>query len=146
MSGGWFSQATRDENGLGDIAYGGVAWVTFAVLGAIFFVGAMEMWSFRRCTELLTVTPPILCRFNSESFGTAVGFICGGYAASLVALAGYMAATRRGQASTTTVVSTTAADTIPPAAREALGMAITPEPLGTPDKPLHVAVKRKGAK
>jgi hypothetical protein len=91
---GIFREAIRDEKGLVDVAYLSLYVVTLLVLGAITFTCLMTAWSFISCIEVLDIKPPILCRFDPQPLGIAVGAICGGFATALAALAAYMAATR----------------------------------------------------
>lgn len=99
---GLLSQAMRDENGQGDIAYISVAWVTMAAIGSAVFVCVMSVIDYWTCAPVTTITQGgekltsvVPCRFDPLPLGQALGLIFAAYAALLGALAGYMAATRR---------------------------------------------------
>jgi hypothetical protein len=91
----WLREAISDQDGVADVAYISVFVVAGAVLGAIIFVCLLTAIAYIRCTEVLAINPPVLCRFDPAPLGTAIGLICGGFATAIGALAGYMAATRR---------------------------------------------------
>lgn len=90
-------QAITDENGVVDVAYLALFWVMVSVLGSIAFLCVMSTFSFVRCHQVAATatTPAVLCLFDPQPLGLAIGAICGGFATALGGLAAYMAATRR---------------------------------------------------
>lgn len=87
-----FHQAIRDEKGYVDIAYYSLFWVMLVTVGSIPIVMLMSVLEFWRCVPLITDLAVVNCFYKAP--GADVGFICGGFSTALIALAGYMAATR----------------------------------------------------
>lgn len=103
----WIRESITDERGLADVAYVSLFGVMVAVLGAILFMCLFSGIAYWRCTEALTINPQVLCRFDPQPLGIAVGAVCGGFATALGGLAAYMAATRRPRGTTTATATAT---------------------------------------
>lgn len=144
--------ALTDENGQGDIAYIAMGGLGLAVLGPILVMTAMSMVAHFRCVphtivvkEALTV---IACPYDPQPLGTAIGLACGGFGIALGALAGYMAATRKPQGSSTT--TTRVQETVTAGTVAAAPLAATAdEPLEvhvTNPNPVPVTIKKPAPK
>ena len=102
----WIRESITDDRGIADVAYVSLFGVMVAVLGSILFMCLFSGIAYWRCVEVLTTAPQVLCRFDPQPLGIAVGAVCGGFATALGGLAAYMAATRRIRGTTTTATAT----------------------------------------
>lgn len=106
----WIRESITDDRGIADVAYVSLFGVMIAVLGSILFMCLVSGIAYGRCVEVLDVNPQVLCRFDPQPLGIAVGAVCGGFATALGGLAAYMAATRRPRGSTVTATATTVSE------------------------------------
>jgi hypothetical protein len=95
IEGNWLQQAMKDNEGDYDVAYVALFGVALAVFLTLPFLCIMSMISYFRCVPIIKdgITP-IICNFDPQPLGIAIGAVCGGFATALASLAGYMAATR----------------------------------------------------
>ncbi len=91
----WLREATSDEFGQGDIAYGAIGALTGAAIGALIFLCVMSAIAYSKCIPLVTKQVVVNCTFDPLPIGQAAGLIFGAFSALIGALAGYMAMTRR---------------------------------------------------
>ena len=84
----WLREAISDEQGLADMAYVAIGALTGAAIGALIFICAMAGIAYASCK--------VNCAFDPLPIGQAAGLIFGAFGALIGALAGYMAATRKG--------------------------------------------------
>jgi hypothetical protein len=99
-----FREAVTDSDGQVDVAYLSLFWVLISVLGSITFACVMTWVSYSRCVPAAaqivgiaptqTVIPAVVCIFDPQPLGIAIGAICGGFAAAITSLAAYMGLTR----------------------------------------------------
>jgi hypothetical protein len=92
----WLRSALTDEHGQFDIAYIGMGALIVIVLGAIPSLLLMAVWALYAGRA-----------FDPQPLGIAIGAVCGGFAAALGSLAGYMAATRPTRPATAPVAAVT---------------------------------------
>lgn len=92
---GGFSDALKDQDGDYDVAYVALFAIATAVFAAIPFLCLMTAIAFFKCEPIIQQgITPIICTFDPQPVGIAIGAVCTGFATALGALAGYMAATR----------------------------------------------------
>lgn len=84
-----------DEAGHGDIAYGAIAALTGAAIGALVFLCAMSAVAYFRCIPLVSPLAVVNCTFDPLPMGQAAGLIFGAFATLIGSLCGYMLATRK---------------------------------------------------
>lgn len=130
-----FHSAIVDEKGQVDIGNLSLFWVLISVLGSITFVSVMSAWSFGACVQDMEAVPPVLCRYDPQPFGIAVGAICGGFATALGALGVYMRLVQAPKdAPLPSPVQVQNADIVTTPATNAAGPAAAPAP-SLPPKP-----------
>lgn len=101
----WLREAISDDQGLADMAYVAIGFLTTAACFALTFICVMSAISYHACKPVLTVatgaqavTSVVPCNFDPLPVGQAAGLIFGAFATLIGALAGYMAATRKPRA------------------------------------------------
>lgn len=100
----WLREAISDEQGLADMAYIAIGVLTTAACFALTFICVMSAISYHLCGPITTavnstgqqVTTQTTCAFDPLPVGQSAGLIFGAFATLIGALAGYMAATRKG--------------------------------------------------
>src|SRR6266852_1745429 len=101
----WLREAISDENNLADAAYISILSIAALLVSVVAFLCAMSVVSYFRCVHIADasygkiVTTP--CVFEPQPLALGIAAAIGAFGAPIGALAGYMAATRRQQKSTT---------------------------------------------
>ena len=104
MSQPFLRGALQDESGLWDIAYISLAVVTGLLLFATLNVVALVWVDWGFCVA--RAYTPAACKPDVLALGQAFGLAAGAFSTALLALAAYMAATRKPQGSSTTTTRT----------------------------------------
>jgi len=101
----WFREAISDEYDRVDIAYIVIGALAVAALAALAFIFTMATIDYFACQPQTTLTKGpegltsvVPCRFDPLPIGQAAGLIFAAFAGLIGSLAGYMAATRRREA------------------------------------------------
>lgn len=95
----WLREAISDEHGQGDAAYISILSIAVTLVGTVVFLCMMSVVSYARCTHVVDVSyGKILatsCQFDPQPLALGIAAAIGAFGAPIIALAGYMAATRR---------------------------------------------------
>lgn len=101
---GLITEALRDEDGLGDIAFIMIGTLGVCAIITLNFICGMSAIDYAHClsTPVTTVTKGaegltsvVPCRFDPLPIGQAAGLIFGAFSALIASLGGYMALVRR---------------------------------------------------
>lgn len=90
----WITESLKDEQGRYDVAYVSLFSIAASVFWVIPFLCTMSWYAFYKCQPVFNDKVQILCTYDPQPLGVAVGAVCGGFATALAALSAYMAATR----------------------------------------------------